>query len=52
MKKSLKMMKKRKQIVKKLLIAALLLAALYLIYIFAGYWDIALEAFRSGWEGA
>ncbi len=40
-----------KQIIRRILIAALLLATLYLIYIFAEYWDIALEAFKSGWEG-
>ena len=45
-------MKKEKLKRRNILIALVLLAALYLIYIFARYWDIAVEAFKKGWAGA
>lgn len=45
-------MKKEKLKRKNILIALVLLAALYLIYIFVRYWDIAVEAFKEGWAGA
>ena len=45
-------MKKEKLKRKNILIALVLLAALYLIYIFVQYWDIAVEAFKAGWESA
>ena len=42
----------KKQLIKNILIGTALVAVLYLIYIFAQYWDIAVEAFKAGWESA
>lgn len=41
-------MKNRNENIKRLLIAASLAVALYLIYIFARYWSVAVEAFKAG----
>ena len=43
-------MKNIKQQIKNGMIVIALLAALYLIYIFATYWDVIIEAFKAGWE--
>ncbi len=41
-------MKNPKETIKNIILATLLLVALSLIYIFARYWNEAVEAFRSG----
>lgn len=38
------------QQIKNAALWVLLVAALYLIYIFASYWDVIAEAFMAGWE--
>lgn len=43
-------MKITKQQIKNVAFAVLLAAALYLIYIFAAYWDVITQAFMAGWE--
>jgi capsular polysaccharide biosynthesis protein len=43
-------MKINPQQLKNLVLAILLMVALYLIYIFASYWDVITEAFMAGWE--
>ena len=43
-------MKNLKQQIKNGVIITAFLVALYLIYIFATYWDVIVEAFMAGWE--
>ncbi|MBR4883517.1 MAG: hypothetical protein IKU18_06520 [Bacteroidales bacterium] len=43
-------MKITRHLIKNVAIAVLLAAALYIIYIFAAYWDVIVEAFMAGWE--
>ena len=43
-------MKNLKQQIKNGVIITAFLVALYLIYIFAIYWDVIVEAFKAGWD--
>lgn len=35
---------------KNIIMVLILTATLYLIYIFAEYWSVAVEAFQNGWN--
>ncbi len=41
-------MKNPKETIKNIILVTLLLVALSLIYIFARYWSVAVEAFKAG----